>query len=107
MFLLLPPPPARGEAPYQFTLSSGAAFLCGQGEEIVYKYEDRDDYLSRLLWDLKPLFCLETGLEFSRARPQEAPGFLAKTAFRFGVPGLSGVMEDRDWASGSGEFLTN
>jgi outer membrane protease len=113
-------PPARGQGhilssaasgesapfPYALSLASSAGFLYGCGEELVYKYPGGDAYLSQLLWDMKPLFYLGTALDFSRINPLEKPGFLGGLSLKFGFPGKTGFVEDRDWQTRHDE-LTN
>jgi outer membrane protease len=101
------PPGAAKTFPYAFSVKAVAGLLYGQGEEIVYKYEDNDIYYSQLLWDLKPLFYAGSSLSFSLWNPRESPGFFSEFLLRFGVPRHTGDMEDRDWMSNYNEDLTN
>jgi outer membrane protease len=89
-----------------YTLSSSASFgfLYGQSEEQVYK--DAETLLSQLLWDMKPLFYYGSVLELSPLKPIQRGGAFAALSFRFGFPGKTGVMEDRDW-QGAGDELTD
>ncbi|MDR2518507.1 MAG: omptin family outer membrane protease [Spirochaetaceae bacterium] len=107
---LLFPPHARAENPpkpfpYTFSAASAGGILYGAGEEIVYK--TGNTYLSQLLWDMKPLFYLGTDIGFSRSNPLEGPGVMLGLSMKFGLPGETGVMEDRDWQSGADNRLTN
>jgi outer membrane protease len=88
-----------GKTPYTISLESGLGVLLGQSEEIVYKYsdKDKDDYLSELLWDLKPMMYFGTTLNLSRTNPLDGLGAVADLSVKFGLPILSGTMEDRDW----------
>jgi outer membrane protease len=90
---------AEEDAPYTFSVSPMTGFLYGQGEEIVYKADTGDAYLSQLLWDMKPLFYFGAALDFSRIKPREKWGFFAALSMKFGVPMETGTMEDRDWIS--------
>jgi outer membrane protease len=83
--------------PHRISLASNAGALMGQAEEIVYKYDDRDDKLSQLLWDLKPLVYVGSTLSFSRSDPLSGLGATADLSVKFGLPLPSGTMEDRDW----------
>ncbi|GHV78558.1 hypothetical protein AGMMS49944_03490 [Spirochaetia bacterium] len=86
-----------GKTPYRISLAAKAGVLLGQAEEIVYKYSDDDAYLSQLLWDLKPLVYLGSSLSLSRANPLAGLGAAVDLSVKFGLPILSGTMEDRDW----------
>jgi outer membrane protease len=113
--LSLPPAAAEtpGEAgepapnPYAFSATLGGGLLYGQGIEIVYKYADTDEYLSELLWDLKPLLYAGAGLSFAPVNPGVRPGFFTELFFKTGIPGKTGIMEDRDWLNDGNEMLTN
>jgi outer membrane protease len=89
--------PAAGKQAYTFSIAALTGFLYGRGEEIVYLDEDSDTYLSQLLWDMKPLFYAGSSLDFSQQNPLERPGFFTRVSLKFGIPGKTGTMEDRDW----------
>ncbi|MDR1302379.1 MAG: omptin family outer membrane protease [Treponema sp.] len=94
---------------YTFSVAALAGFLYGQGEEIVY-INDTDTYLSQLLWDMKPLFYAGSSLDFSPVNPLEGLGFFTHLSLKFGIPGKTGTMEDRDWLNkenGLNDNLTN
>jgi outer membrane protease len=91
------PGESRAPFPYALSLSPSAGFLYGHGEEPVYKYPGEETYLSQLLWDIKPLWYLGTALDFSPIRPLEKWGFFTGLSLKFGFPGRTGIMEDRDW----------
>jgi outer membrane protease len=82
--------------PYRIFFAAGAGVLLGQAEEIVYK-NNGDDYLSQLLWDLKPMVYLGSALSFSRTDPLAGLGAEANLSVKFGLPLVSGSIEDRDW----------
>jgi outer membrane protease len=87
----------KNKFPYTFSVTPAAGFLYGYGEEIVYKYQGEDTYLSQLLWNIKPLFYAGGVLDFSRVNPMEKPGFFTALSLKFGFPGVTGSMKDRDW----------
>jgi outer membrane protease len=102
--------------PYRMSQTVTAGALIGQSEEIVYKnayknaykYTGKDDMLSQLLWDLKPMAYLGSALSFSRSNPLSGPGAALDLSVKFGLPLKSGSMEDRDWLnSNDPEQLTN
>jgi outer membrane protease len=83
--------------PYRISLAATVGALIGQAEEIVYKYADRDDKLSQLLWDLKPMVYAGSALSFARSDPLAGPGVMVDMSVKFGLPLQTGTMEDRDW----------
>jgi outer membrane protease len=106
VFLILHPPlPAEGRFPYTFSIAPQFGLLYGQGEEQVFN-DSSDKLLSRLLWDLKPLYYGGTRLDFGRTDPLEGLGFFSSLSLKFGFPMDSGIMEDWDWQGPAGE-LTN
>lgn len=91
---------------YGFTLSPGMGILCGHAEEIVYKYSKNDQYLSELLWDLKPLVYFGLDAGFGPRDPFRRHGFIMDGSFKYGLPLKTGIIEDRDWMSGN-NYLTH
>jgi outer membrane protease len=83
--------------PYRISLAATTGALIGQSEEIVYKYADKDDMMSQLLWDLKPMAYLGSALSFSRSNPLSGRGAALDLSVKIGLPLQSGSMEDRDW----------
>jgi outer membrane protease len=90
-----------------YSLEPTLGFFYGQSEEIVYK-NNTGDYLSELLWDMKPLlYCgidLSLGLQIPSWRPVSVYTVLSA---KIGKDGFSGIMEDRDWQQPDADFLTN
>jgi hypothetical protein len=62
----------------------------------VYRNESSDDLLSELRGDNKPLWYYGTTFEFSPKRQSHQLSFFAAVGLKFGIPGKSGIMEDRD-----------
>ncbi|MDR3147894.1 MAG: omptin family outer membrane protease [Treponema sp.] len=89
---------------YTLSLSSQFGMLWGQGEEQVYENADSDRLLSQLLWDIKPLWYLGLGMEFAQKDPMEGPGIVGVLSAKFGIPAMSGTMEDRDWQALGGKL---
>jgi outer membrane protease E len=87
--------------PYRLSLSATAGELIGRAEEIVYKYADRDDKMSQLLWDLQPMVYAGSALSFSRSDPLAGPGVSLDMSIKFGLPLRSGTHENRDWYDSS------
>jgi outer membrane protease len=95
------------ENPFALSLSYQFGFLYGQAEEMVYPADTVAPLLSQLLWDMKPVLYNGLQLDFSRSNPLEKRSFFVSFAFKYGIPGISGVMEDRDWMSKENDALTN
>jgi outer membrane protease len=96
-----PNKPEAGDFPYLFSVSPVTGFLSGQAEEIVYKNERSDAYLSELLWDIKPLVYSGLVLDVSR---KKRPGFFYSLSLKFGFPMTAGIVEDRDWLAWNGNL---
>jgi len=95
-------------ASYAFSTWTRAGMLFGQTEELVYPSSAyKAEWLSQLLWDVKPVFYYGLTLDFARARPLTQWGFFANLSLKNGIPGNSGNMEDRDWASVENTALTH
>ncbi|MDR0376233.1 MAG: omptin family outer membrane protease [Spirochaetaceae bacterium] len=91
-----------------FSAQVRTGIFYGQSEEIVYWDSQSPDYKSQLLWDIKPLAYAGAGLSFSTPTLRNAPGFSANLSFAAGIPGGTGIMEDRDWQNTSDHsILTN
>jgi outer membrane protease len=90
-----------------FSLSAEAIFgvLYGEGQEIVYK-DAKGNYLSELLWDMKPLFYVGATLSL-KLRPSWPVGFYTTLSAKSGIPGPSGDTEDRDWLDSDHDYLTH
>jgi outer membrane protease len=98
---VLPVPAAVFSAPafpagYTVSLELDTGLLYGHAEESVYA-PDGSRELARLDWDMKPLFYTGARLDFSRIDPLERTGFFVSLSVKFGIPAVTGVMEDRDW----------
>jgi len=93
---------------YSISLCPQFGFFYGHVEEIVYPSSGaKAPLLSQLLWDMKPVFYYGLMMDFSPVRPMERWRFFSELSLKFGIPGLSGVMEDRDWMSKENAELTH
>ena len=93
---------------YAFSSWTSFGTFLGQTEEIVYPSSDyHAAFLSQLLWDIMPVFYYGLSLDFSRAQPMEKWGFFATLSLRNGIPGKSGILENRDWMSRENNALTH
>jgi outer membrane protease len=100
-------PQERETSTYAFSLQPFFGVIHGQSEEIVYPDNTKAPLLSQLLWDMKPVFYYGLQMDFSRAEPMDKWGFFSSLSLKFGIPGQSGNMEDRDWQSVENTDLTN
>jgi outer membrane protease len=86
-----------GKLPYALGLSTSFGMFYGQAEEIVYHDVDKDEYLSQLLWDMKPLFYYGAGISYAPLKPLEKAALFAEISLKSAIPADTGIMEDRDW----------
>jgi len=111
LFFAFAPAFAQDEAPrlgrYAFTISPLFGILYGQAEEIVFRDSRSNQYLSQLLWDLKPLVYLGLAAGFGPRDPFAGHGFIAAGSLRFGLPFRSGNIENRDWKNPQENRLTH
>ncbi|MDR2807579.1 MAG: omptin family outer membrane protease [Spirochaetaceae bacterium] len=93
---------------HRFSIATGAGFLSGTSEEIVYQDTVDNIVLSQLSWEMKPLYYMSIELDYAPAdRFKKATVFL-DLSFKFGLEGITGTMEDRDWQDYSNtNALTN
>ncbi|MDR2922821.1 MAG: omptin family outer membrane protease [Treponema sp.] len=92
---------------YSFSLSPQFGLLYGHTEEIVYPADTKAPLLSLLLWDMKPVFYYGLLMDYSPVKPMERRSFFSSLSLKSGIPGPSGVMEDRDWMSVENAELTH
>jgi outer membrane protease len=93
---------------YGLSIAPQFGFVYGQAIELVYpdpQYHGK--YLSELLWDMKPVWYYGCALDFGKTEPYVKPGFSSGFSLKFGIPGDSGSMEDRDWLSRTSARLTD
>jgi outer membrane protease len=90
-----------------WSISPTLGFLYGHAEELVYKFPDRDLYLSELLWDLKPLFYIGLAADYGPNDPFKHGGFTAALSIKYGLPLKTGVIENRDWVNYEHNYLTH
>jgi len=96
-----------GTGRHSLSISPLMGMITGKSEENLYKYKDSDQHVSQLLWDLKPLFFTGFELDFGPAEPFKSGGFASAASLKFGLPFKTGIMEDRDWADNSADYLTH
>jgi hypothetical protein len=95
---------------YAFSITPITGALWGQGVEIVYHKtppQNNSKYYSQLLWDYKPLLYIGLDLNYGPRFPWANSGFNASLGLKYGLPLKTGIMEDRDWLSYTGDYLTN
>ena len=92
--------------PKGLRVDSITGFLWGHAEELVYQETGSPTLLSQLVWPLEGLFYQGSKLsyvsdDFGRF------GFFTDLSLKFGFPGLTGTVTDKDWMSPNGSYLTN
>jgi len=93
---------------YSFSVGPQFGAFYGHAEEIVYPPPGAKAPLySLLLWEMKPVFYSGLLMDFSPVRPMERWRFFSGLSMKFGIPGPSGVMEDKDWMSKENADLTH
>ena len=92
---------------YGFSIGPQFGFVNGQALEYVYPTNTKAEYLSELRWDMKPVLYYGFEVGFSRLDPFKKPGFFLNASFNWGIPGESGIHENRDWMSIENSHLTH
>jgi len=95
------------ETKYVFSFDQHFGFAHGQALELVYPVNTAGGLLSELRWDMKPVYYLGLNTGISRRDIMSGPGFFTNISFKFGIPGDTGSMEDRDWMSIENGGLTH
>ncbi|MCL2185070.1 MAG: omptin family outer membrane protease [Treponema sp.] len=93
--------PVNKERNYSFSFGASVGLISGLAQEYVYVSNQKDNLLSELLWDLKPVFYLGLNIDFCRSDLLEKTGFFSSLSFKAGIPYDSGVIENRDWMNNS------
>jgi outer membrane protease len=92
---------------YAISMSPLFGLFYGESREIVYDTPGQNKQLSRLDWGMEPLFYMGGRLDLSPSQPLEAWGLFFTLDMKFGVPGKTGTMEDRDWLALNHGNITN
>jgi outer membrane protease len=94
---------------YSFSFGTGFGIVWGQAFEYVYPVseETKGEFLSELIWDIKPVFYWGINADFGLTDLYSSPGFFSSIALKAGIPAYSGAMEDRDWMSKVNSNLTH
>lgn len=92
--------------PRGLRIDSMTGILWGHAEELVYANTGSSSLLSQLVWPVEALFYQGSNLsyvsdDFGRF------GFFTDLSVKFGFPGLTGTVTDKDWISPNNSFLTN
>jgi len=92
-----------------YGLSIGASFgsIFGNSLELVYPVYTKGEYLSELIWEMNPVFYFDLNIDFKRNDLMSAPGFFSSVSFKIGIPGYSGIHQNRDWMSTENSDLTH
>jgi plasminogen activator len=92
----------------RLTFGTSLGLLAGECEEIVYRDSNVDDKLSQLLWHFKPMVYFGIDTRYNWRIPGTGWSIFADGIFKFGFPGSTGQMEDRDWMDARySNFLTH
>jgi outer membrane protease len=94
------------ESLYTFSVSPLFGFKYGASEEIVYKSSKSDVVISKLTWEISPLFYFGGAFDFHLREPMRQMGFFANATVQAGIPAQTGDMTDRDWLA-SGNALSH
>jgi outer membrane protease len=92
---------------YNFSIGPQFGFASGQAFEVVYPENTKADLMSELRWDMKPVYYMGVRFDIDRAEHGKMPAFFSSLSFKAGIPGDSGIMEDRDWLSKENDALTH
>ena len=101
---LIPLSAQSSSSKYSFSLTPFLGFFHGQAEEIVYELPGEPQYLSLLLWDLKPLLYVGFSVDFGPRNPFKNGGFLASSSIKLGLPNYTGLSENFDWLSDGDDY---
>jgi len=88
-----------------FSVGFSVGLLSGASEEIVYRSSSANSYMSQLTWPFTPLFYAGIDAGYSWQGPAYSgsvfqaifSGFFFDANVKFGLPGETMMMEDRDW----------
>ncbi|MCL2720088.1 MAG: omptin family outer membrane protease [Treponema sp.] len=94
---------------YGFSLAPQFGFISGKALELVYPDQSRPhiDLLSELTWEMKPVYYLGIQIDIKRNDIMSATGFFSSISFKMGIPGVSGIHENRDWMNLHNNNLTH
>jgi len=96
------------ESKYAFSVGTHFGFVYGQSLEYVYPgTRTKAELLSELRWDMKPVYYLGLQASYERDDLTSKLGFFSSLSFRIGIPGDSGIHENRDWMSTVNTGLTH
>jgi outer membrane protease len=85
------------ESLYTFSFSPSFGFKYGSSEEIVYESSKSDVVISKLIWEISPLFYFGGAFDFHLREPMRRRGFFANATVQAGIPAQTGDMTDSDW----------
>ena len=92
---------------YNFSVSPFFGFAYGQAEELVYPTSTRAQFLSELIWEMKPVYYIGGKFEFGLIDKMTRLGFFSSLSMKAGVPGFTGIHENSDWESIENNALTH
>jgi len=86
---------------HSLSLEFGGGFLYGTSFEILYRSRISNEYTSELQWNIKPLWFVGLSLEYAPKEPLVQNAIFFRFDTKFGIPGVTGVQENRDWLAPS------
>jgi outer membrane protease len=91
------------------SVSPSFGVISGHSEEIAYMYEESDTYMSELLWNMSPLFYYGIGIDAAWKLPNSIniQNIFVSGSAKWGIPGKTGKIEDRDWDPDYPDWLTH
>jgi len=100
---------------HSFSFGVSLGMLSGTADENVYRSGVSANYLSQLAWHFNPVFFGGVDLNYGWQSKSAAPnvfakifsGFFFDAYFKYGLPGRSGLMEDRDWLMSYTDWVTH
>ena len=102
------PVQAQENQSYAVSLSPLFGMVHGHAEELVYPGEEtKAPLLSQLLWNMKPVLYYGFSLDLSQINQRERWGYFVNFSMKYGIPGISGIHENRDWQSVQNASLTD
>ncbi|MCL2276355.1 MAG: omptin family outer membrane protease [Treponema sp.] len=92
---------------YKLSLGISSGTVYGKSLELVYPVDTKADYLSELIWEMNSIFYFDLNIDFGKRDFMSSTGFFSSISFKLGIPGNSGIHQNRDWMSAENDNLTH
>jgi outer membrane protease len=102
-----PPPAAARSFRFYAAFDLLGGFVYGAAAELVYGAPGGAEFLSRLDWDMKPLYTYGAVLSLFLDTPLVSLSPWLRLGAKSGIYGSTGYMEDRDWMDAALPWLTH